>query len=486
MRRGLHKVGAHHRDAHRSLKGPAAISLGAAAILVAIGMPVVWQGALLADDFHNCVAPLQTGLGAFFGASLDRLGAVRPARFLEILLTYGVCSSRLPFGTAIAVPLALTVAAGFSLRGLLRDLAMPAPAPDLAAALWFLQPLGTEIALWPAALHVPLGLLLGLVALRLYLRGRHGWGAVAALAAYLSLEQVILALPVAAWLTLPSPRRRRAAATTAALAALVLLAYAVSSGNDPRLGVPLSERVTALVQDPAFYVLFPAVGVGAHSIPLAVIWAFPSSLLLLVLGGALGWGLAARLRWSPPHTWVGSQGSVLLVASLVALLNLPVVLSVPRQGSPRLFSPTWLVLAATVAVLLSTVRWRRTRPVWAFLGVLAAGALLSLALSVWVRLSSAEFVEASSRRLATMVEDGGVIALCDVQRTVVEPAPRGAFSVHDFIYEWAAQDALFYYTDRRAQFLLAGELWDRPCREAEQVSVVVSFGELLRAWRSAR
>ena len=71
------------------------------------------------------------------------------------------------------------------------------------------------------------------------------------------------------------------------------------------------------------------------------------------------------------------------------------------------------------------------------------------------------------------------MAVCGVRRTVVKPAPRGAFAVHDLIYEWAARDALEFHTGRRATFVLAGELWDRPCPGPDEVDLVVSFPELL-------
>ena len=58
------------------------------------------------------------------------------------------------------------------LRGLSYDLGVDTPWPEIGAALWFLQPLGTEAGLWPAALHIPLGLVLALAALRMHARGR--------------------------------------------------------------------------------------------------------------------------------------------------------------------------------------------------------------------------------------------------------------------------------------------------------------------------
>ena len=96
------------------------------------------------------------------------------------------------------------------LRGLLRDLRLPAPWPEVGAALWLLEPLGTEAALWPSALHLHLGLGLALGALRLYRRGRLGWAALVTMAACLCAEQVIFAFPLAVGLVTPRGQRRSA------------------------------------------------------------------------------------------------------------------------------------------------------------------------------------------------------------------------------------------------------------------------------------
>jgi hypothetical protein len=150
-------------------------------------------------------------------------------------------------------------------------------------------------------------------------------------------------------------------------------------------------------------------------------------------------------------------------AVLAVLVNVPVVLSVPRQGSPRLFTPTWLVLAAMAAMVGAAVRWRRTALLGAAAGLFAAGALVSLAWSVQVGMVSADAVEQAARQPGSRVADGDVVALCGVRRTVVEPAPRGAFAVHEFVYDWAAADALTYYSGRQVELRLAGELWAQPC-----------------------
>ena len=246
----------------------------AAVAFVAIAIPVVWRGAPLADDFNNCVAPTELGLDGFVAASWQQLGAIRPARILEILLAASVCGS-LPFGVAILVPLLLTLSLALLVRGTLRDLGTPEPWANVGGALWLLQPLGTEAALWPAALHVPLGLVLALVAVRLYRRGRLGWAAVANLGAAMSVEQVILPLPLAAWLVAPPGKRRSAVVASSAVTAAVVISVLLWPGSNPRLHLGLLERIAGLTADPFFYVGFPAVDLELHSIPLAIWWALP-------------------------------------------------------------------------------------------------------------------------------------------------------------------------------------------------------------------
>lgn len=470
------EVEAEHR--RRSRWRPGILGV-AAVVFVAICLPVVVRGAPLADDFANCLGPMQDGLASSLAQAWERLGVVRPAHLLEVVITSGVCQ-RLPFGFAIAVPLTLTLVVAVLLRGLLRDLGAPEPWPDVGGALWLLQPLGTEAALWPAALHVPLGLALGLAAVRLHHRGRHGWGVAAALGAFLSTEQLILALPLGVWLVTPADRRRSAVAATGGVAVVVLAAFAMWPGSDPRLAVSLTSRLSGLFADPFFYVAYPAVGLGLHSIPLALWWAFPLSLLLVAAGGILGWrtgpGFVSRTHPLRPGLARQAIGTALLVASM----NVPVLLSAPLQGSPRIFTPTWLVLAAAAALVGPALPQRRAAILGAVGGAFLVGAALSLTLSVWVRLHSAEFTEESSARLAVLVPDGGVVAVCGVRRTVVQPAPYGAFAIHELVYDWAARDALYYYTGERATFRLAGELWDRPCPKSAS-GTVVRFDGLLTA-----
>lgn len=451
------------------------------AAFVLIAIPVVWRGAPLADDFNNCVAPVELGFGGFMAASWHLLGAIRPARFLEILVTGSICRS-LPFGVAIIVSLIVTLAVAWQVHGLLRDLGVPQSWADVGAALWLLQPLGTEAGLWPAALHVPLGLLLAVAAVRLYYRGRLGWAAAANVAAALSVEQIILPLPLGVWLVAAAGQRRRAAAISAVIGVLVIATFFMWPGANPRLRTGGLERLAGLVENPTFYVGFPAVGLGLHSIPLAVVWAFPWSVAILAAGAILGWWIGPRLAAASRPVSTGDQVRGLTAfAAIVALANVVVVLAVPQQGSPRVFAPTWLVLAIGGAWAGACTDWRRPKVLGVCSAVFAAGAMLSLALSASVRLRSADFTARATRVVAARVPEGGRVAVCQVRRTVVEPAPRGAYAVHEFVYDWAAERALQYYTGRHATIYLAGDLWDNPCPPSKDVDAVIRFDELLAA-----
>jgi hypothetical protein len=451
----------------------------ASCVFVAISLPVVWRGAPLADDFNNCVAPVERGLDGFIAASWHQLGAVRPARFLEILLAAGVCGN-VPFGVAILVCMLLTLAVAVLVRAVLRDLGTPPLWAGIGGALWLLQPLGTEAALWPAALHVPLGLCLALAAVRWYRRGRLGWAAAANVGAALSVEQVILALPVVAWMVAPPGARRRAAVSSAAIAVCVIATFLLWPGDNPRLRAGVAERFAALASNPAFYVGYPAVGLGLHSIPLAIGWALPWSLGIVGLGAFAGWRFGSSFSDAVRSvSRVARLQGAAAIAAVIVLLNVPVVLAIPQQGSPRVFAPTWLVLVIAAALGGASVRWARPRLLGAIGGMCAAGALLSLAFSVSVRLRTADFTEHAADVVAARIQDGDRVALCGVRRTVVASAPRGAFAVHDFIYEWSAERALAYYTGRRATIVLSGELWDRACPPVSDVDRVIQFDELM-------
>jgi hypothetical protein len=458
-----------------------ALFASAVCAFVGIAVPLVVRGAPLADDFNNCVAPVEMGVGGFMAASWHLLGAIRPARFVEILVTGSICRS-LPFGVAITVSLMVTLAVAWQVRGLLRDLGAPQLWADVGAALWLLQPLGTEGGIWPAALHVPLGLLLALAAVRLYHRGRLGWAAAANLAAALSVEQMILPLPLAAWLIAPPAQRRRAAVISAILGMLVIATFFMWPGANPRLRTGTLERFAGLVANPSFYVGYPAVGLGLHSIPLAVVWAFPWSVAVLLGAAIIGWRIGPRVAAaSRPFDTRDQARGLAAIGAIVVLANVVVVLAVPQQGSPRVFAPTWLVLAIGGAWAGARTDWRRPKVLGVCSAVFAAGAVLSLALSASVRLRSADFSARATRVVAARVPEGGRVAVCQVRRTVVEPAPRGAYAVHEFVYDWAAERALQYYTGRHATIYLAGDLWNSPCPPAKDVDAVIPFDELLGA-----
>jgi hypothetical protein len=116
--------------------------------------------------------------------------------------------------------------------------------------------------------------------------------------------------------------------------------------------------------------------------------------------------------------------NTLLRFYVLHIMVLPLVATVPRQGSPRTFAPVWLVLAAAFALWGRYIRWRPAVRVAA--GVFAAGAVASLVFSVSVRLASADLMENAALALAPRVPEGGVIAVCDVPRTVVDPAQSRA------------------------------------------------------------
>jgi hypothetical protein len=459
-----------------------------AVLFLVVVTPVVLQGAPLADDYHTCLRPVEDGsYGPFLADSWRELGAVRPARFLEIAAIAGLCQ-RIPFGFVILIPLALKLAVALLLRGLLHDLRLPAPWPEIGAALWLLEPLGTEAALWPSALHLHLGLAVALGALRLYRRQRLGWAALATLAACLCAEQVIFAFPLAVWLLTPRAQRRRATMTAAAVVVAVLAVYATWPGADFRTAVPLARRLEAFFVDPEWYVIFPAAGLGLHSGLHALMWAFPLSVGVMAAGVAAG-------AWAGPVLLAGRSGPRLErrtlvrwapgVAGLLLLVNLPLIVTLPRGYTPRTFTPSWLVLVVVAAMVLSRLRWRRPLLAGAAAGGFAAIALLSLSLSVWARVETAEFTRSSSRWLAAQVPEGGSVEVCEVPRTAVQPTPLGAFALHEFHWEWAAQDATRYYTGRDLTVRRAGQYWPRPCPSVPRADLTLTFAELQRASRGS-
>jgi hypothetical protein len=439
-----------------------ALLVTASSVLVGISVPVLWRGAPLADDFNNCLEPQRDGLGSFMAASYERLGLIRPARFVEIIITSNVCRT-LPFGFAIAVGLVFTFVTALLLRHLLKALGSSPPWPDVAAAVWLLQPLGTEAALWPAALHVPMGLAAALGSLINLRAGRRWLGRGLGLIAMLSVEQTILALPLATWLVVRAPRRRTESLAMVAVSGVVLASYILVPGNDPRLAVGFDERIHGLLHEPLFYVKYPIVAAGGQSIPMAVAWLLPGSLILLSVGAIMAGYWAARGERVTPRASCMNSRTFLTTSILVLLVNAPVLLSSPRQGSPRTFTPTWLLLCCVGALWAGQARWRFPKLTAGLFGIYLCGATLSLVLSVWVRVQTADIVEQAAVAVAARTTDGDVVTLCDVPRSAVSPAPRGAFSVQDYVYDWAAADALRYYTGRRVLFHIQQAGRNGPC-----------------------
>jgi hypothetical protein len=158
------------------------------------------------------------------------------------------------------------------------------------------------------------------------------------------------------------------------------------------------------------------------------------------------------------------------------------MVTVPRGVSGRIFAPTWLLLAGSIALLADRTRVPRARWFWAGAGVFGAGAVLSLALCVAVRLHTADFTETSSEYIAARLSrPNEVVAVCDIRRTVVSPAPVGSFAIHEFIYDWSARYALKYQTGKTATFRLAGPLWGTRCPNPAGADLVVHFQQLLNA-----
>jgi hypothetical protein len=471
-------------------------------LFLLIVLPILVKGEPLADDYYSCIRHTEVGLSGALKQSLSGTGAVRPARFLEILLLASLCR-RVPFSLLMLVPLGLTLTVAYLIRGLVRDLGAPRPWPDVAAALWLLAPLGAESALWPSSLHVPLGMALALASLRSYRRERHLLAWVLALGAFLSLEQSIFALPLAAFLVTPPRGRMKALLSSGATALLVLISFAAWPGEDVRTAVSLGGRVTGLFKDPVWYVRFPAAGLGLHSIPLAVWWAFPYSLAILAAGAWLGIRLGRSMSRDardeprmamepgpgpkkPIDRGPGIGPSAIRVAAaggvLALLVALPQMATVPRGVSGRIFAPIWLVMAAVLPLIAYRTGVPRVPWFWAGAGIFGAGAVLSLALAVSVRLHTADFTRASSDYIAArLTGPNEVVAVCDVRRTVVSPAPVGSFAIHEFIYDWSAQYALEYETARSAVFRLGGPLWGTRCPDLAGADVVVHFQQLRAA-----
>ena len=76
------------------------VLVAVALLFIALCLPVILRGAPLADDFYNCLEPQRMGLGSTLAESFERLGVLRRAHLLEIVISTEVCQ-HLPFGFAI-------------------------------------------------------------------------------------------------------------------------------------------------------------------------------------------------------------------------------------------------------------------------------------------------------------------------------------------------------------------------------------------------
>ncbi len=449
-------------------------------MLLLVVAPVLIQGGLLADEFIICLRPIHDGgYGPYLHSIWRDTGIVRPARFIELLLISKTCT-RIPYGFVMLVPLSLKVAAAFLLCGLLRDLRAPTPWPELGAAVWLLEPVGTEAALWPAALHVLLGLVLALVALRLFGKGSLVWASLASAGAALSVEQVIFALPLAVWLTVPREHRRRATVVAGVIMAIIVLAYATWPGVNERQDLSLSTRWHNVFAKGAWYFFFPASGLGLYTGAIAFLWAFPYSIAIVLAGAVGGAMLFAGLLsgHTAPQLEPGARvRAVVGMGLLIVLVNLPLI--VTEVGySARTFTPTWLVLSGAFAVTGAVTAWKRVRMLGVLAGVFAAFAILSLALSASVRVQTDIFNRAAAKWIADRTNDGAVVAICDVDRTVVNPAPLGAFHLHQFHSQFAHW--IEFYTGRIVEVRRSGQrYWGSRCPDLRGATLVISFPRLV-------
>ena len=168
----------------------------------------------------------------------------------------------------------------------------------------------------------------------------------------------------------------------------------------------------------------------------------------------------------------------LAVGVLIVLVNVPLI--VTEVGySARTFTPTWLVISGAVAGAAASVAWRRVRAFGALAGAFAAMAILSLALSVFVRVRTDKFNRAAAAWIAARTVDGATVAVCDVDRTVVNPAPLGAFHLHELHSEWSSW--IEYHTGRRVQIRRSGQrYWGARCPDLRGATLVISFPRLVR------
>ena len=260
----------------------------------------------------------------------------------------------------------------------------------------------------------------------------------------------------------------------------VVLTYATWPGANERQAVTLADRLHNVFAKREWYLFFPASGIGLYSGAIAFVWALPYSIAVIVVGAVTGALLMPRLLAN--HTSLRFDSgqayrAILAVAVLVICVNLPLI--VTEVGySARTFTPTWLVLSGVVAAGGARVAWRRVRVLGMLAGTFAAFALLSLALGVSVRIRTDDFNRAAAQWIADRTKDGAVVAVCDVDRTVVNPAPLGAFHLHEFHSTWSSW--IEYHTGRIVEIRRSGErYWGSRCPDLRGADLVISFPRLV-------
>ena len=229
------------------------------------------------------------------------------------------------------------------------------------------------------------------------------------------VEQVIFGSPPAAWLLSPGHQRRRALAWSAIASLTVLAVYVKWPGHSDPTAVPLLNRLVAPAQDLQWYVKYPAVGFGLHSIPVAFLWALPMSVVVVAAAALAGaWIGSPLFRPTPTSSnrafTLPGLGAFLAV---IVLINVPLLTTLPHPSSPRTFTPTWLALVIGASIAGSRIQWKQPRVAGASIYVLMSGSLLSIALSVSVRVRTADFTEASSKWVAERVPNGGSVLICE-------------------------------------------------------------------------
>jgi hypothetical protein len=265
--------------------------------------------------------------------------------------------------------------------------------------------------------------------------------------------------------------------SSAILSIGVLLAYSRWGGTTFGLAVSLPQRLENVFRGAEDYVIMPAIGLGAQSIPAAIRWAFPISVLALALGLVVGSTIFPKLLRSTGSAERLGMRQALLALGLIVLINVPVALAFPHRHSPRIFTPTWLALALFAAIWGSRMHWKRPRLAGAAAGALIAGALLSLALSSWVRIETSILVEEAMNKIAAQSPEGSVVAVCGVTKTLVQPAPYGDFSLHEFISH--PDEAYEYYTGKTAQIRVGGYGAPSRCPDTKGVDAIFDFHDLV-------